>query len=144
MPQQVYWDDVEVGADLPALVKRPSTQQLVKWAGASGDYAEIHYDKDYAQQMGLSGVIVHGWLTFSFIAQMVTDWIGEGGTLKKLGVSYRGMNFPGNDIICKGRVTGKHVKDNDHCVELEIWAENAKGEKNTPGKGVVVLPQKDS
>ena len=62
MAEQVFYEDVEVGSEIPALVKYPTTMQLVKFAGATGDYYQIHYDKDFAQASGLSGVIVHGWL----------------------------------------------------------------------------------
>jgi len=142
MTKQVYYEDVEVGQEIPRLVKHPTTRQLVKWAGASGDFYEIHYDKDFAQATGLKGDIVHGWLTFSFLGQMLTDWMGPQGWIKKFGVSYRGMNVPGEDIICRGKVTKKHVQDGEHLVELEIWAEKARGEKNTPGNAVVSLPSR--
>ena len=141
---QIYWESLTEGQDLPTLVKHPTTQQLVKWAGASGDYYQIHYDKDVAQMAGLPGVIVHGWLTFSFITQMVTNWMGEEGALKKIGVSYRGMHLPGEDTTCKGKVTKKYIQDGEHFVELEIWAENPKGERTTPGTALVVLPSRES
>ena len=59
--QPLYYDDVQVGDALPPLVKNPTTRQLVQYAGASGDYYEIHYDHHFAVQAGLKdGVIVHG------------------------------------------------------------------------------------
>ena len=76
MAETPFWDDVEVGQELPALVKRPSTRQLVKYAGASGDYYEVHYDKDFAVDIGLPGLIVHGALKNAYLAQVVTDWMG--------------------------------------------------------------------
>jgi acyl dehydratase len=142
MSQQVFFEDVAEGQDLPQLVKNPSTRQLVKWAGASGDYYEIHYDKDFAQSTGLDGCIVHGWLTFSFVAQMVTDWMGQEAFLKKVGVSYRGMNVPGQDIICKGTVTKKYEAEGEKIVECDIRAETSEGKKTTPGKVVVALPSR--
>lgn len=142
MIKQIYYEDIEAGSEIPPLVKHPTTQQLVKFAGASGDYYQIHYDKDFAQANGLPGVIVHGWLTLSFLGQMITDWIGERGTLVKLGCSYRGILFPGEDIVCKGKVTRKYVKDDRHYVEAEFHAENAKGERTTPGSAVVILPSR--
>jgi len=48
MAKQTYWEDVEAGSEVPALEKNPTTQQLVKYAGASGDFYQIHYDKDFA------------------------------------------------------------------------------------------------
>jgi len=140
MAKQVFYEDVEVGSELPVLVKHPTTMQLVKWAGASGDYYPIHYDKDFAQANGLPGVIVHGWLTCSFLGQLVTDWIGEKGALVKLGCSYRAMLFPCQNITCKGKVTKKYVQDDKYYVDCEIWAENPNGERTTPGSATVILP----
>ena len=142
MAEPVFYEDIEAGSEIPALVKLPTTMQLVKFAGASGDYYPIHYDKDFAQANGLPGVIVHGWLTLSFLGQMVTDWIGEGGTLLKLSGSYRGMNYPGQDIICNGKVTRKYIEDDRHCLRLEIWAENPQGERTVSGSAVVILPSR--
>lgn len=140
MAKQPLYSSIEVGFEITTLVKHPTTRSLVKWAGASGDYFEIHYDKDFAQSMGLPGVVVHGGEISSFLGQMITDWMGEEGTLKKLGCSYRGMFFPGQDVICKGKVTKKYVKDGENYLECEIWAENTKGEKLAPGTAVVTLP----
>ena len=140
MPQQVYYEDIEVGSEIPALVKYPTTMQLVKFAGASGDFYQIHYDKDFAIANGLPGVIVHGWLALSFLGQMVTDWLGEDGTLLKLSGSYRGMNKVHEDIICNGRVTKKYEEDDRNLARLEIWAENPEGEKTVIGTAVVSLP----
>ncbi|MBU2008996.1 MAG: dehydratase [Chloroflexi bacterium] len=142
MAEQIFYEDVEAGQELPPLVKHPTTRQLVKWAGASGDFYEIHYDKDFAQAQGLKGVIVHGWLVFSFLGQLLTDWMGEGGWIKKFRVSYPGMNYPGEDIILKGKITRKYAQDGEHLAELEIWAENPRGEKTTPGRAVVALPSR--
>ena len=142
MTKPVFYEDIEAGSEIPALVKCPTTMQLVKFAGASGDYYQIHYDKDFAMANGLPGVIVHGWLTLSFLGQMITDWMGEGGILVKLGGSYRGMNYPGEDIICQGKVTKKYIEDDKHYVRLEIWAENPAGERTTPGSAVVILPSR--
>ncbi len=142
MAEPVFYEDIEVGSEIPALVKCPTTTQLVKFAGASGDYYPIHYDKDFAQANGLPGVIVHGWLTLSFLGQMLTDWMGEGGTLLKLGGSYRGMNLVGEDIFCYGKVTRKYIEDNQHYVRLEVWAENPQGERTVSGSAVLKLPSR--
>ena len=140
MAESVYYEDIVVDSEIPPLVKQPATRQLVMWAGVSGDYYPIHYDKDFAQSKGLPGVIVHGQLVASFLGQLMTDWVGEGGNLRKLTCSYRGMNFPGEDIACWGQVSKKYVEDGEHYVECNIWAENAKGEKTVTGKAVVTVP----
>jgi acyl dehydratase len=136
---KLYYEDVAVGGELTTLVKQPTTQQLVMWAGASGDYNPIHYDKDFAQSRGLPGVVVHGQLVGCFLGQMVTDWMGEQGRLKKLTLAYRGMNFPGDTLLCKGTVTKKYIEDEEHFVVCSLWTENPKGEKTVTGTAVVTL-----
>lgn len=136
----LYFEDITVGSEITPLIKRPTTRQLVMWAGASGDYNPIHYDKDFAQSRGLTGVIVPGQLVTSFLGQLMTDWIGESGILKKLSCSYKGMNYPGEDIICQGRVGKKYIEGGEHCIECNLWAENASGEKTVTGTAVVVMP----
>ncbi len=142
MAKEIFWEDVEVGTEVTPLVKNPTPQQLVQWAGASGDFYQIHYDKDFALGNNLPGLIVHGALKSAWLGQLVGDWVGENGTVKKFGCSYRGMDVPGDTLTCKGTVTKTYVEGDERCVECEIWLENPKGEKTTPGTAVVVLPSK--
>jgi acyl dehydratase len=142
MPKQIYFEDVEVGYEIAPLEKNPTTQQLVKYAGASGDFYQIHYDKDFALANKLPGVILHGALKNGFLAQLMTDFAGEMGWLRKLSVQYRGMDVPGVKIVCKGRVAKKYVEGADHMVDCDIWLENTKGEKTTPGTATVILPSR--
>ncbi|HEY6419358.1 MAG TPA: MaoC/PaaZ C-terminal domain-containing protein [Candidatus Binataceae bacterium] len=142
MAKQIYFEDVEAGSAVGPLEKNPTTQQLVKYAGASGDFYQIHYDKDFALANKLPGVILHGALKNAFLGQLMTDFAGEHGWVRKLGVQYRGMDQPGTKVICKGKVTKKYVDGADHLVDCEIWLENEKGEKTTPGTSTVMLPSR--
>ena len=108
MNNPLFYDDLEVGMQLPVLRKDPTTQQLVKYAGASGDYYQIHYDINFAKANGLPGVILHGALKHAFLGELITNCIGDKGMLKKLSCQYRGMDEPGTPIFCKGEVTKKH------------------------------------
>jgi acyl dehydratase len=142
MSKQLYYQDVDIGEEISPLVKEPTTTQLVMWAGASGDYNPIHYDKDFAQGRGLAGVIVPGQLTGAFLGQMMTDWIGEEGSLRRLSCSYKGMSYPGEKITCQGKVTRKYVEEGQELVGCKLWAENPKGENVATGTAIVVLPSK--
>lgn len=142
MSEQLYYQDVSVGREVTPLAKHPTTRQLVMWAGAVGDYQPIHYDKDFAQSRGLDSVIVHGQLVGAFLGQLMTNWIGEQGILRKLSCNYKDMNYPGEILTFRGRVTKKYVEDEEHCVECSLWAENPKREKTASGMAVVVLPSR--
>jgi len=142
MAEQIYWNDVEEGAELPPVVKNPTTQQLVKYAGASGDYYQIHYDKDFAMNNDLENVILHGALKNAFLGHLVTKWMGPEGDLKRLACQYRGMDIPGTPVTAKGVVTRKYQEQGANLVDCEIWLENQKGEKTTPGSATVALPMR--
>lgn len=140
--RQIYFEDVDIGSEIPALVKKITTRQLVKWAGASQDYFEIHYDKDVALEKGLPGVIVHGRIKAAFLGQMLTDWIGEEGTLRRFACKYKGMDQPGQTLTCQGKVTKKQVTDGLNLVDCEVWISNDSGSVTTTGTATVALPSR--
>ena len=86
--------------------------------------------------------ILHGALKNAFLGQLMTDYAGHEGTLKKLSVQYRAMDIPGTPVFAKGTVKKKYVKDGENFVECEIWLENHEGKSTTPGYGIVTLPNK--
>jgi hypothetical protein len=153
MAKQLYYENVEVGADVTPLAKIATTRVLVQWAGASGDFNPLHYEDDFAKAIGVGAPIVHGALKRAWLGQLMTDWIGEQGVLKKLSCQYRGMDYPrkmktieeandGETWWCKGKVAKKYEAGDEYLVECAIWVENGKGEKTTPGAALVALPSR--
>ena len=151
MTKQVYYEDVEVGSEITPLAKIATTRMLVQWTGASGDFNPLHYEADFAKAQGVGDPIVQGALKRSWLGQLMTDWIGDQGELKKLSCQYRSVDYPrkmktmtepheGETWWCKGKVTRKLFQDSKHFVECEIWVESGKGEKTTLGSAVVILP----
>ncbi|MFQ5521868.1 MAG: MaoC family dehydratase [Candidatus Methylomirabilia bacterium] len=137
---KVYVEDIQVGDEMPALAKPPLQRiQLTRYAGASGDFNPIHVDEEFAKAAGMGGVFAHGMLSMGFVAQSITDWLGA-GSVKTLGVRFAGLVRPGDVVTCKGRVVAKSSKDNQHLIDLEVWAENQKGEKVVTGKATASLP----
>jgi len=126
---------VKVGEELPELVKHPTTRQLVQYAGAQGDFYEIHYDQAYARSVALPGVILHGLLKAAFLGQLVTDWLGDRGELKSFEVSYRGIDVPGHPYRCRGKVVAVDGEN----VELEVWGEDPEGRRTTVGAASVTV-----
>ena len=153
MEKQLYWEDIEVESEITPLAKIATTQMLVKWAGASGDFNPLHYESAFASSQGVGTPIVHGQLKRAWLVQLVTDWIGEQGTMKKFSCQFRSMDYPrlmksmfeyeeGETWWCKGKVTKKYDEDEEHYVDCDIWIENGKGEVTTKGSATVALPSK--
>ena len=90
----------------------------------------------------MDDVFAHGMLSMGFVAQCVTDWAGP-AAVRKLGVRFAAIVRLKDTVTCRGRVLGKSSKDDVHLVELEIWAENQRGEKVVTGKATVALPSRD-
>jgi len=153
MAKQLYWEDVEVDTEVTTLPKVATRRMLVKWAGASGDFNPLHYDDSFAESQGVGKPIIHGALKRQWLIQLMTDWIGEEGTLRKFSCQYRAMDYPrlmktmtepqeGETLYCKGKVTKKYVEGDEHCVDCIIGVENEKGEITTPGRATVILPSR--
>ena len=141
---KVHAEDVQPGAEMPPLVKPPIQQiQLTRYAGASGDFNPIHQDDAFARAAGMGGVFAHGMLSMGFVAQSVTDWAGA-GRVRKIAVRFAALVRLGDVITCRGKVLEKRPARTagDHEVELELWAENQKGEKVVTGRATVTLPSR--
>jgi acyl dehydratase len=141
---QVYIEDVSTGDRIPELVKRCTPRQLVMWAAASGDFYEIHYDVEYARSIGLQGLLVHGALKNAFLGHLLHEWVAPAGRIVRYGCSYRGLDFPDQDLRCRGTVTDIADRDGEHLVDLDIWIEDPSGTVTTPGTATVVLPSRQA
>src|SRR5437879_10533929 len=104
---KVYAEDVQVGSEMPPLVKPPIQQiQLTRYAGASGDFNPIHQDAAFAKAAGMGDVFAHGMLSMGFVAQSVTDWFGV-GTVRKIGVRFAALGRLGDVLTWRARGAAK-------------------------------------
>ena len=133
------WDDVKEGHPLPEIRKAPGVTQLVKYAAGSGDFNPLHHDYNFPQAKQLGSIIVHGRFKYASLGEVVSNWLGHAGRIRTISCQYRGMDNQGTEWYAKGVVTGKREEDGRTFVDLDVWTENAAGQKTTPGKAVVVL-----
>ncbi len=142
MMAQLYFEDISEGQEVTTLTQHCDSQRLVYWAAGSGDFYQIHYDKDFAQRTGLPDRIVHGALKHALLGRMLHEWVGVEGSVKRVACQYRGMDGVDKDVICKGAITGKRSENGENLVDLEIWTETPEGQKTTPGTATVALPSR--
>jgi acyl dehydratase len=89
---------VAKGDELPPLQVHLTRADLVRYAGASGDFNPIHWSDRVATGAGLPGVIAHGMLTMATAGRLVTNWIGDPTALRTFGVRFtRPVLVPDDD-----------------------------------------------
>ena len=143
MAKQTFWEDLEAGSEVPALEKNPTTQQLVKYAGASGDFNIIHWNERVARSVGLPNVIAHGMYTMAQAGRFVTEWAGgDPGAVTDFGVRFSAMvPVPDDDEGATIEVSGKVLeKLPDNKVTVDIVAKAGGAKVLTRARATVRLP----
>src|ERR1700724_290815 len=131
--------DIDSGSVLPELRKPPITKmQLVKYAGASGDYNLIHTDDETARTVGLDGVIAHGMLSMAFLGEYLC-WLAGPESVRRLSVRFNEMVRPGDTLTCRGGVKERTTGNAGSRLQLEVWAENQRAVRVTVGEGEVEI-----
>jgi len=132
-------EELDRGSVLPDLRKAPITKvQLVKYAGASGDYNLIHTDDETARTVGLEGVIAHGMLSMAFLGEYLC-WLAGPESIRRLSVRFNEMVRPGDSLTCRGRVKDQTTGNGRRQLLLEVWAENQRAERVTVGEAEVQI-----
>lgn len=127
-PRKLYFENIRVGDELPAMAKQPIDRvQLARYAGATGDFNPLQVDEVAARAAGLPSVVAPNTIGLGFLGQLVGDW-ARGAQVKRLSCKFSRILWPGDTLICKGRVADRHGEGGRYLVELDVWAENQKGE----------------
>jgi acyl dehydratase len=126
----VTYGTVEAGTELPPRSYQVTRLDLVKYAGASGDFNVIHWSERAAVSVGLPDVIAHGMYTMAQAGKFVTEWAGDPGAVTDFGVKFTAMvPVPDDDAGATIEFTGKVLaKLPDNRVTVDIVA-RAGGQK---------------
>jgi acyl dehydratase len=116
--------DAPVGTELPEQTTRVSRADLVRYAGASGDFNVIHWNERVAREVGLPSVIAHGMLTAGIAVRAVTAWSGDPGAVVDYHVRFsRPVVVPDDDtgaeVTVRGRVAAV-LEDDRVRVDLTV------------------------
>jgi acyl dehydratase len=104
----------------------------------------VHHRESVAREVGVPGTYDYGPQRSAWLATLVTNWMGEAAFLKRVRTELRLFNTMGDTTWCKGRVARKYLQDGYGLVDLDVWAENQRGEVTAPnGIATVILPSRD-
>lgn len=128
LARSFYWSELRVGDDLPPLTKPAVDRvQIVRYAASSGDFNRLHLDEPYAHQVGFPGLFAPGMLAMAFVGQLLTAWLRR-GHVRKLSARFIKIVWPGDELTCRGRIAELRKERGACYADIELWAENQKGE----------------
>ena len=102
------------GDALPPVTLRVTRADLVRYAGASGDFNRIHWSQRFAVGLGLPDVIGHGMLTMALAGRVVTSWTGDPAAVVGYAVRFtRPVVVPDTDegVLLEATGTVKSIDD---------------------------------
>ncbi len=139
LARSFYWSELRVGDDLPPLTKPAVDRvQIVRYAAAAGDFNRLHLDEPYAHQVGFPGLFAPGMLPMAFIGQILTSWLRR-GHVRKLSARFVKIVWPGDELTCRGRIAELRKEGGGAYADVELWAENQKGELVLRGQATCEL-----
>ena len=132
------FDDVNVGDTAPEVRHTLTRTDLVRYAGASGDFNPMHHDEVAATGVGLPSVFGHGMFSMGVLGRAIGDWVGA-GALRRFQVRFTKQTWPGEELVSSVVVTGKREADGERLVDLEVSLANADGEVKVAGEATAAL-----
>ncbi|MEC1524582.1 MaoC/PaaZ C-terminal domain-containing protein [Neobacillus niacini] len=132
------YEELQEGQELQPLVKETVTKvQLVKYAGASGDFNPLHTDDQFAQSIGMPGVIAHGMLVMGFLGEYVNSLAGVTAAVTNLRMRFGAITRPGDQITCTAVIRNLYEEDGKRFASLELNAQKATEKVVGSGKAIL-------
>jgi acyl dehydratase len=134
------FDAVAVGDTLPSRTFPLARLDLVRYAGASGDFNVIHWNQRIAQSVGLPDVIAHGMLTMATAARLVTDWAGDPGAVVEYGVRFtKPVVVPDDDRGAELEVSGVVADKDEEARTVRVDVTATSGGNRVLGRAQAVV-----
>ena len=139
--RKLFFEEVTVGDEAPAISHKLTRTDLVKYAGASGDFNPMHHDEVAAQAAGMPSVFGHGMFSMGLLGSALTDYVGV-GNVTRYQVRFARQTWPDEVLSSKIVVTGKREEDGRGLVDLSVTLSNGDGEDKLVGEATAALPIK--
>ena len=142
MTINVYFEDVEVGQEVPAFERQTNLMHWNRFAAVNDEFIPMHMDDEAGRASGQAGAFGMGNLRWSYLLNALRDWVGDEADIRELGVQFRAINNKDDVLRTRAVVTEKKQENGENLVVLEVDVVNQNDEKTTPGRAVVALPSR--
>jgi acyl dehydratase len=137
--KKLSWSDVNIGDEAPVTSHKLTRTDLVKYAGASGDFNPMHHDEVAAQAAGQPSVFGHGMFSMGLLASALTDFVGV-GNVTRYQVRFARQTWPDEVLSSKIVITGKREEGGQQLVDLSVTLSNGDGEDKLIGEATAAVP----
>jgi hydroxyacyl-ACP dehydratase HTD2-like protein with hotdog domain len=127
------------GEEIPPYRATVSKVRMMMYAAATWNPYQLHWDSDFSKERGFAEANIAGPMFGDYLAEMLVKWAGDPSRLKSLDYTNRNMAFPGDTLICRGKVKARCWQGNTECFDCQVWAENQKGDVLVQGSARVSL-----
>ena len=138
--RQLYFEAVKVGDELPPLVKPPVDRlQIARYVAAAQDWNPLYIDEPHARNAGFPSALAPGMIAMGFLGELAVEWV-RGARLRKFQARFVKIIWPGDVLTARGRVVERRFEAGGrYSMDLELWAENQRGELAVKGTATFQL-----
>lgn len=142
MAYNVYFEDVEVGQEVPPVERETDFMNWNRYAAVNDEFVYLHMDDSVAKAAGQGEAFGMGNLRWAYVMNALQGWIGDEAEVRDLSMQFRAINQKHDHLTTQAVVTEKKVEDGEHRVYLDVNVVNQDGVQGAPGKAIVVLPSR--
>jgi acyl dehydratase len=138
----VYYEDVEIGQEIPTFVRETDFMNWNRYAAVNEEFVYIHMDDEAGKAAGQGAAFGMGNLRWAYVLNALRAWIGDEAEIRELSLQFRAVNHKHDVLRTSGVVTEMKQENGENLVVLEVSVLNQKDEKTAPGRAVVALPSR--
>jgi len=139
MPQTDDPCTAEVGDVLRPFVRETGFAAWNRFAAVNYEFVPIHMDDEAGRAAGYPTAFGMGNLQWSYLHNLLRDWLGDRGKILKLAVQFRAPNLKGQTVTARGVITSTRDEPDGRAIDLDVWTEDQNGTRLAPGSATVVL-----
>jgi acyl dehydratase len=142
MAYNVYFEDVELGQEIPAFTRQTDFMHWNRYAAVNEEFVYIHMDDEAGKAAGQGAAFGMGNLRWAYVLNALRAWIGDEAEVRELSLQFRAVNHKHDVLRTRAVVTEKKHENGENLVVLEVNVLNQKDEPTAPGRAVVSLPSR--
>jgi acyl dehydratase len=129
----------KVGDELPTFQRTTGFEHWNRFAAVNCEFVPIHMDDEAGKKAGYPSAFGMGALQWSYLHNVLRNWLGDDGNIVKIACQFRSPNIKGQTVTAHGVVREIREDDGKREIDLDVWTEDENGKKLAPGSATVLV-----